>query len=356
MIYIDLTIFSIQKIGGISVVWSEYLKRLKKTGSNLKYCLLYPENSNRVASELDLNEYDVCRVQPRGVISKYLPFLLVGNKKDILHTSYYQWYPLYRGTKIVTLHDFMHEKYAPFKSRILHNALKFLSLNSADVVLCISESTKNDFKEIYPKIYLETDVRVIENAASENFYPEGDCLTHNNEFLWVAGRSGYKNFKYALKILNYLNQQGKHYGLTVVGAELNKEEKELAEAYGVFDQIKVFSNVNMDELRSIYSNSLALLYLSKYEGFGLPILEAQKCLCPVIALKNPASIEVGKDSILYLSDDNEEGILDVVEAVVDKQSRESISKNGLENAMRYDWDVSVKKLVDVYVEYQNNVV
>ena len=167
-------------------------------------------------------------------------------------------------------------------------------------------------------------------------------------------RSGYKNFQYSLKLLRYLNQKEKNYGLSVVGAELNKEEKALAEDYGVFDQIKVFSNVDMDDLRSIYSNSLALLYLSKYEGFGLPILEAQKCLCPVIALKNPASIEIGKDSILYLNDDKEESILDVIRAIKDQKSQEKILKNGLKNAMRYDWDASVKKLVGVYVEYQNN--
>jgi glycosyltransferase involved in cell wall biosynthesis len=354
MVYIDLRIFSMQKMGGISVVWSEYLRRLHAMSVDIDITLLLPKNDNKIAQTLDLTGYSVKHVRPRGAISKYLPFLLVGNKNDILHTSYYQWYPFYRGKIIVTLHDFMHEKYAPLKSRILHNILKYLSLNSADVILCISESTKNDFKEIFPKIYLETDVRVIENAASENFYPDGDNLTHNNEFLWLGVRSGYKNFQYSLKLLRYLNQKEKNYGLSVVGAELNKEEKALAEDYGVFDQIKVFSNVDMDDLRSIYSNSLALLYLSKYEGFGLPILEAQKCLCPVIALKNPASIEIGKDSILYLNDDKEESILDVIRAIKDQKSQEKILKNGLKNAMRYDWDASVKKLVGVYVEYQNN--
>lgn len=353
MIYLDLTIFSIQKMGGISVVWSEYLKRLNREGTGLDYILLYPDNDNRIASETDLSNYNIRRVKPRTVISKYLPFFLLGKKEDVLHTSYYQWYPFFRGTKIVTLHDFMHEKFAPFKSRILHNILKFISLYSADVILCISEATKNDLKEIYPAIFSKKDVRVIENSADDIFFPEVDNSKHNNHFLWVAGRSGYKNFKYALNILHYLKQKNKVYKLSVVGPDLTDEEIVFAESLGILSQIQIFSNVSMDELRAMYSNALGLLYLSKYEGFGLPILEAQKCLCPVIALKNPASTEVGKDTLLYINDESEQDILGVIETIENNQLREQVVTKGLENTKRYDWDVSVTKLIDVYVEYHN---
>lgn len=350
MIYMDLTIFSIQKIGGISVVWAEYLKRLYKSDDSLDFTLLYPDNVNRIASEIDLSQYNIRKIKPRNAISKYLPFFMVGNKTDILHTSYYQWYPFFRGTKIVTLHDFMHEKFAPFKSRILHNILKFISLNSADVILCISEATKSDLEEIYPRIFSKKDVRVIENAADEVFFPENDN-ERNNNFLWVAGREGYKNFKYALNILHYLKQKNKTYKLSIVGPPLTDEETEWAKSLGILNQINVFSNVSMPELRAMYSNSLGLLYLSKYEGFGLPILEAQKCLCPVIALKNPASIEVGKETLLYINDNSEQELLDIIDVIENNKKREQLVKRGLENACRYDWDVSVEKLVDVYKKY-----
>jgi len=352
MVIIDLTIFSIQKLGGISVVWSEYLKRLKDYDDNLNYLLINPVNNNVIANKLDLCGYKVRSVKPRGVVSKYLPFLMVGNKNDVLHTSYYQWYPLYVGTKIVTLHDFMHEKFAPFKSRILHNILKFLSLNSADIIICISEATRNDLKEIYPRIYKKKDVRVIENSAGEDFYPDKSSPELSNYFLWVAGRSGYKNFNYALNILGYLKDQGRIYELAVVGPALTEEEISLANTLGVLNQIKVFSDVSTDDLRSMYSNALAFLYLSKYEGFGLPILEAQKCLCPVIALENPASLEVGRESILYLPDGEEEKVLEIIEIIEDSVPREELVNTGLENSKRYDWDKSVKQLVDVYMEHQ----
>ncbi len=352
MVVLDLTIFSIQRIGGISVVWGEYLKRLRKSNKSLQYVLFYPKNKNKIADQLDLDEYDARLKTPRGVVSKYLPFLLIGRKGDILHTSYYQWYPFYRGTKIVTLHDFMHEKFGSFKSSLLHNLLKFLSLNSADVILCISESTKNDLREFYPKLFIKKDIRVIENAASDVFYPDIRSSERPCDFLWVAGRSGYKNFKYALDILGYLKRKGQIFNLSVVGPKLTVEEMDYAALKGVSDQIEVFSNVSMAELRVMYSNALAFLYLSKYEGFGLPILEAQKCLCPVVALKNPASMEVGKKSILYLNCGNEADIVNIIDKISDDKTRDKIVRNGLENSKRYDWNVSVKKLTDVYLEYQ----
>ncbi len=352
MVIIDLTIFSIQKVGGISVVWSEYLKRLKSCSEDINYLLINPDNNNVIADKLDLSGYNVRNVKSRGVISKYLPFLMVGNKKDVLHTSYYQWYPFYLGTKIVTLHDFMHEKFAPLKSKILHNVLKFLSLNSADIIICISEATMQDLKEIYPRIYKKKDVRVIENAASDDFYPDEGSTIISNQFLWVAGRSGYKNFSYAIKILGYLKLQGRIYNLSVVGPELTDKEISFANKVGVLGQIKVCENVSMDELRNMYSCALAFLYLSKYEGFGLPIIEAQKCLCPVVALKNPASLEVGGNSILYLVDDEEQKMLKIIEVIENGASRAKLVKKGLENSRRYDWDESVKKLVNVYMDYQ----
>jgi len=352
MIYIDLTIFSIQKIGGISVVWAEYLKRLKGRDNNLEFVLLYPENDNRIAKEIDLSKYSVQAIKSKNAITKYLPFLIVGNENDVLHTSYYQWCPLYRGVKVLTLHDFMHEKFSSFKSSILHDILKYLSLTSADVVLCISKATEDDFKDIYPKIHAKKDVRVIENAASDFFYSETDIENHNNNFLWVAGRGGYKNFDYALNIIAYLRRQGRDYNLFVVGVALNEAEKKYAKSIGVLDLITIFSDVGMDELRSMYSNALAFLYLSKYEGFGLPILEAQKCSCPVVALKNPASLEVGSDSILYINNDAEHEVLNILETVVNLEERKKIIDKGVINASRYSWKNSVDKLIKVYQDYQ----
>lgn len=349
MIVLDLTIFSIQKIGGISVVWSEYLKRLHNY-NNLNISLIYPFNNNTIAQHIDLSKYKIQYSKPRGPITKYLPFLYVGHKEDVLHTSYYQWYPLFKGTKIVTLHDFMHEMYAPLQSRILHNVLKYLSLKSADVVLCISKSTRDDFKRIYPAIYKLKDVRVVENAVGDHFYEDKPDSRFLNKFLWVAGRSGYKNFKYALKIISYLKKCGKLINLVIVGPPLSKGETELATKLDVLSQIEVYSNVDMDMLRVMYSSTYALLYLSKYEGFGLPILEAQKCRCPVIVLKNSATEEVGEKSVLYM-DENPNSILPLLDFLDHKDDKRQFLDNAVVNSNRYNWDESLKKLVAIYSEY-----
>lgn len=156
-----------------------------------------------------------------------------------------------------------------------------------------------------------------------------------------------------MKLLAYLKAKDRIYRMSVVGPPLSYDEIKFAESHNIIDQIKVYTDVSKENLRSMYSNALALLYLSKYEGFGLPILEAQKCMCPVIALRNPASEEVGANSILYIDNDSEKDILNVLERIEDPVSRELIVKEGQKNTARFSWDNSVQKLVDVYREYQN---
>jgi len=350
MVLLDLTIFSVQKVGGISVVWAEYLKRLKRR-SSLDFVVFLPDNDNAIARECDFSDYDVRPIPGRSPITKYLPYLMRGNPGDVLHTSYYQWYPFFRGTKIVTLHDFMHEMYAPFKSRLLHNALKFLSLNSADVILCISEATRKDLQRFYPKILRSKSVHVIENAASDEYFPSASD-SQDKYMLWVAGRTGYKNFVYALDVLKQLNSTSNAFELRVVGPPLSDDEKKIASSKGVLQWVRVFSGLTTPQLRDMYSDAFALLYLSKYEGFGLPILEAQQCGCPVIALDNPASREVGSQSVLYLDDDDASAIDEMVETLTDAEQRQTIVSNGFVNAKRYSWDISVDKLIQVYSSYQ----
>ncbi|MFK7888592.1 MAG: glycosyltransferase family 4 protein [Gammaproteobacteria bacterium] len=346
MVLLDLNIFSLQKVGGISVVWAEYLKRFKSR-STLDFTLLLPDTDNEIARQCDFSDYNSERVPGRTSITKFLPYLRRGAPGEVLHTSYYQWYPFFRGTRIVTLHDFMHELYAPLKVKLLHNALKYLSLKSADVIVCISAATKDDLKRFYPELHQSKSVHVIENAASADYFPAATD-ERGRHLLWVAGRGGYKNFSYALDVLESLNRAGRKFELRVVGPPLNDEERSIAKDKGVQEQITVLSGLTTQRLRTVYSDAYALLYLSKYEGFGLPILEAQQCGCPVIVIDNPSSREVGQQSVLVLDSSHADNIHDLISTLDDNARRDDIVAAGFANAKRYDWDTSVDKLIAVY--------
>lgn len=345
---LDLSIFALQKTGGISVVWGEYLRRLKNSipDSNIIE-LLIPDSNNMVLKNLDLQYYKRNKIGARGKYTKYLPSMLKGSTKDVLHSSYYMWYPLFKGKKIITVHDFTHEIYARGLQRIMHNIIKRISIESSDIILCISESTRIDLLKFYPGIENKKEVFIIPNAAGEEFYRDP---TINNKqqspfFLWVGGRSGYKNFEGAIQFLLSLRDKGMEFNLVVVGQDFSLEEKKDIEEEGLSSAVILCTNIEDRQLRQLYSNAFAFLYLSHYEGFGLPILEAQKCGCPVICLPTPASIEVGRETVLFHKEDDPASIIKILRS---KSEREKIIVDGKKNAERYNWDISVDQLVSVY--------
>ena len=150
-----------------------------------------------------------------------------------------------------------------------------------------------------------------------------------------------------------LNRDRYAFELRVVGPPLTEEERREAKFRRVLRSISVFSGLSTPELRAMYSDAFALLYLSRYEGFGLPILEAQQCGCPVIALNNPASREVGQQGVLFLDNTDVRGINEIVESLADEQQRRLVVSAGLQNAKRYDWDLTVDKLIQVYDSHLN---
>ena len=339
-------------MGGISVVWGEYLTRLSKYVDPEQIILCTPNINNNVLKELDLTSYKQRRVPSRSIISKYFPYLLMGSKRDLLHMGYYGVYPFFRGKKIVTVHDFTYELFGSLLQRLLHNRLKYHCLKQANVILCVSHSTREDLLKIYPQ-FSKKNIHVTHNAASVDYYPD-----HGNKvkkltspyFLWVGRRDGYKNFNAALHFLKLTKDIDPLFKLAVVGYSFNSKEKREIENLGLTESVANLGNTPLPELRKLYSDAFSLLYLSKYEGFGLPILEAQQCNCPVICENIPSSKEVGNDSVIIVKNYRIEEILKVINDLKNEISRNNLVIKGQKNAKRFDWDKTVKKIVNIYKE------
>ncbi len=92
-----------------------------------------------------------------------------------------------------------------------------------------------------------------------------------------------------------------------------------------------------EELALAYSGAMALVYPSKYEGFGMPVLEAMACGCPVITCPNASIPEVAGDAAIYVNDDDVDGLANALCEVQKPSIRNSLIAAGLAQAKKFSW-------------------
>ena len=129
---------------------------------------------------------------------------------------------------------------------------------------------------------------------------ERDIIENKPFVLWVGGRAGYKNWKSGVALFKTLPQE--YYMISVGGGNPTDEEKKLL---GEWESRHIWlSAVDEDKLCALYNKAYCLLYLSEYEGFGLPVAEAEQCGCPVVALNRSSIPEIAEGSELVLLADS----------------------------------------------------
>lgn len=349
-VILDNIIFSLQKSGGISVVWAELLKRLQFDKVNFG-CIEYDSTNNINRWELNLNSERV-QVRRKKLLSiiRYFSLKIAKNEKFIFHSSYYRTCSNSNAINITTVHDFTYEYYYTGLKRKIHLWQKYRAILKSDYVICISENTKYDLLKFLAKID-STKIRVIYNGVSDDYFfikERGVLkLPFNLEtyVLFVGSREKYKNFELTVKSVAYNKLK-----LVIVGAPLSsKELKFLEEELGKSNFVEM-GRVSNKILNHLYNGAIALLYPSEYEGFGIPILEAQKAGCPVIAYNASSIPEVIGDTSLLLDTLSVESVTKCFDRLKVKEEREKIVYKGSENAKRFTWDKMYQQVIELYKE------
>lgn len=355
-IIIDNIIYSLQKSGGVSVVWYELIKRiLKDSRINTKY-IDYSNKDNIFRSKLNIPQKQI--LKPHFIntrIARYLDCKCYEiNTPFIFHSSYYRISSNPKAVNITTVHDFTYEYFAKGLSKTIHCWQKHRAIRKSEYVICISENTKKDLKKFIPE-FPEDRIEVIYNGVSDDYFPLGEISDKDIPFgkqkylLFVGARGGYKNFNFLVESL-----KGTKYNLVIVGPSLEEHEKELLNS-NINNQWHYAGRLSNDKLNLLYNGAFAFIYPSSYEGFGIPVLEAQKAGCPVIAMNASSIPEIIGDKSLLINNLNKEELLTKLEILKDNNIRQSIIKAGIKNAQKYTWDKTYNKVIELYKQIESQL-
>lgn len=335
IIYDGITTF-LQSHSGISVYFKELISRLPRNNFSL-YFYLRSKQAN-FCSSIDM--------KPR-YFQRYRDFLInkeVINTHSIFHSSYYR-IPALKMPTVTTVHDFICERFRKGPAKWVHSWQKYRAIRNSDLVICISKNTANDLLKYCP--ISENKIRVIYNGVSDDYYPLNDNAAHTNKVIFVGTRSGYKNFDLAVLAVSKLP----NLTLSIVGGRrLSKKELALLNHY-LPDRYCWLGALSNTELNKAYNTAYALLYPSGYEGFGIPVLEAMRAGCPVVAVNTSSIPEVAGSAGILVEKAEVNQLADALHSV--DNNRAEIKQAGIQQASRFSWDKCYQKTVDLYKELKN---
>jgi mannosyltransferase len=334
---IDGIVFSLQRHGGISVYFRELAACLERQQAAFTLTLEAPVLQDSIArpSNLDLRG---ARLLERVRSCRTLP------GTTVFHSSYYRRPADGHAANVVTVYDFIHERFRTGWSRRAFMMQKRSAIRSAQAVICISQATRDDLEE-WIGTTREQSVHVIHCGVGRAFRPVPRSAPDRPYVLYVGERRGYKNFRAVLEAMAWLPDLELH---CIGGGDLRDEEMHHAPP-SVWKRVKHLGFVDDEALNDHYNGAVCLAYPSTYEGFGIPVAEAMRAGCPVVAAAScKAVVEVGGAALTLADPVDPKSIAEAILRIIDPAERATVVQTGLQIGQAYDWDAQHQRTLDVY--------
>jgi len=280
---------------------------------------------------------------------------------QVMHCTAESYVPTSRSRLVVTVHDAAYfEKGAhPVTFATLKQQLKWRFLyatlsRTADVFHTVSEFSAERLGVVFPSI--RSRLRVVYNAVAERFfYPmnsiseefmEQRGLTQKRYVMLPGGLQYRKNADLVLQAWPLLEKRVRDLTLVIAGHS-DPHYRARAEALG---KSVVFTGfVGDDELCALYQNAQAVWFPSRYEGFGLPVLEAMASGGPVVASNCTSIPEIAGDAAVLVDPLSVNENIEALEAVINSpRLQASLRERGRLRAQMFTWPKSAERLHEVY--------
>lgn len=359
-IFFDYQIFFLQKYGGISKYFAKLSENLKKNNENVSILApinksLYCENLKKKNILRGVNFYEYPRFTGKlinFVNSNFTKIILDNSNFNVLHLTYYnKIYKLKKNiAKVITVYDLIHEKFPSYYKK---NSIKSKqeAINFADHVICISKNTQKDLIDIYNIDKSKTSVIHL-GVEKDNL--RNKINLDKPSILYVGDRKRYKNFNNFIKAYSLSNFLLKNFNVICFGGgKFIKEEKDYFKSLNI-NSNNLIQISGDDDLLNIYYRSCEFLIVpSIYEGFGLPLIEAMACGCPVLCANSGSLPEIANNAANYFDPKNVDSIkLTMENFLSNREEKNSLIKKGYENVENFTWDKCAKKTLEIYKKLQ----
>jgi glycosyltransferase involved in cell wall biosynthesis len=261
---------------------------------------------------------------------------------------------------VVTIHDVSYERHPewyPYKRDPVRRAFYRQSARRADRIITDSEFSKREIVEAYGVSAATIDV--VPLAAADTFVP-GEPLPlpagwPSQYVLHVGDLHARRNLSMvarAVAAIRSRNPARRDLTIVLAGADRGTggELQQISVRAGGGSPLVRFAGESSEAaLLALYRSATALVYPSRYEGFGLPLLEAMACGTPVIAARTSSIPEVVGDAGLLLHPDDEPGWIEAIERVLDDTPYATeLGESGLARARTFSWRRTAEETARVY--------
>jgi len=360
---------------GLATYIRNVVRTLGRVDTTNEYLLLGAAARLEQVGSLPENFHFLPLQNPEGTFATYLEMQRVVNAHgvDLVHVPHTFWRPLLtRAPYVITVHDLLDYMYRARTNngmlRSFHSYMTQRVMDKAARIFAVSNFTKRDVARHFnvPPAKIE----VVYNALDESFQRGHSTLAEqamvrgryqvDSPFLLYAGRiSPHKNVARTIEAFSALKAALAKEGaypdlkLIIIGDEVSKNPdiRRAVIRSGMQHDVRFLGYVSIDVLRIFFDMAKVFVFPSLYEGFGLPPLEAMAHGTPVVASNTSALPEVVGNAALLV---NPENVFEISRAMhrmlTDQPLRERMKAAGIEQARRFSWETSVRRMVAVYEE------
>ncbi len=259
--------------------------------------------------------------------------------------------PLWSGCRtVVTLHDLIPMRF-PRRSPLTPYFRHYIPqvLHQAQHILCDSTATATDAIDYY---HIPASKLTVVPLAYDVQHFQYLNLPTQNYFLYVGRHDAYKNLERSLLAFSQLPPD---YEFWIAGPPDPRYTSLLqtqATELGITDRVKFLSYVPYTELPKLINQAIGLVFVSLWEGFGLPVLEGMACGTPVITSNLSSMPEVAGDATLLVHPYDVNQIADAMKALVEQpQLRDQLRQAGLDRATQFRWEKTSRLAAAILQQY-----